>query len=114
MWLVFIGLLALIVFSFWMYYTETKERNDPEKVREKQREEAQRQQRQREIQAKRQELMKKGIISCPACASTAITSVRSPRADTFAEGYSWAREISGGCTVINVCQNCGHRFYPGV
>lgn len=72
-------------------------------------------QRQREFAERRQELMAQGIVSCPRCGSTAITSVRQgPYADTFAEGYSWAREISGGCTVLNVCQNCSHRFYPGV
>lgn len=72
-------------------------------------------QHQREFLQKRKDLMEKGIVSCPRCGSTAITSVRQGSyADTFAEGYSWAREISGGCTVLNVCQNCNHRFYPGV
>lgn len=72
-------------------------------------------QRQREFLQTRKELMEKGIVSCPRCGSTAITSVKQgPHADTFAEGYSWARKLSGGCTVLNVCQNCNHRFYPGV
>ena len=65
------------------------------------------------LQKKRQELAEQGIVSCPRCGSTSIAGVRSGP-DTTVDGYSWARELTGGCTVVNVCQVCGHRFYPGV
>ena len=61
---------------------------------------------------KRQELAKKGVVSCPNCGSTSIASVKSGP-DTTVYGYSWTRELAGGCTVVNVCQVCGQRFYPG-
>ena len=65
------------------------------------------------LQKKRKKLAEQGIVSCPRCGSTSIAGVRSGP-DTTVDGYSWARELTGGCTVVNVCQVCGHRFYPGV
>jgi len=70
-------------------------------------------QRLKEIEIKRRNLAAQGIVSCPRCASTTITALRT-RPDTTAIGYSVARELIGSCDVVNVCQVCGQRFYPGV
>ena len=93
--------------------------NNPDKMEaiDKQRRineaQAEQKKKQEEFNKKRADLLAKGVVSCPNCGSTAITSI--PAApDPFAVGYSAARELAGGCTVKNVCQACGCRFYPGV
>ncbi len=67
-----------------------------------------------EFAQKRKKLLAQGIVTCPRCGSRAITSIRSTRIDITAEGYSAAKELVGGLEVLNVCQACAHRFYPGV
>ena len=84
---------------------------EQQRQREEQQRQREEQQRRAEVQKRNQELAAQGIVSCPKCASTSIATLRS-RPMPFVEGYSATKEITGLCDFVNVCQSCGHRFYP--
>ena len=84
---------------------EEKQERDKLQKEEKQKKQAELVRRRNELDRTRNEYSKKGIPTCPKCASPSIATIN--------RGYSIIWGFIGSGKPVNVCQNCGYKWKIG-